>query len=454
MEKKENNLLIVLISMISILYASKSQSLASESITNKNEGKITISKTDSNELNLPDYAKDVLRVFPEWEVIQFDEKPSLKVNGYDGYRLVLRQSRKEYIDTFQQRPSDPNAYNNLKYSMKYNHIDLVIFKNDELLPDYFIEKIPWLELKQEQFTKPVSMGTGKGFKWFVNTTLYYQEYLRKELGLEGGDDRIELLTQGLFIKDEGTCTPNSVILLTSEFGDKTVESIERAVKTNIDKDPWYAILALHTIPSQKCTELLKQYYHSKDKRIRDAAAYSLIHKPLRIAVKQEYLDMLAHQKYTDEIAKACIEFNWKEAIPIFENICSKPEYWRNYYIAFTSKRSLEGRPISEEIFKAQETMRNFAFSSEINNKEILTTAKKIIIEYQDKEAVAVIAFNLVEFNTKASSDTVINQVRDIGWDILKTLPKTETTKLYKILDKSLESSQDRDLLHKFHEIIN
>jgi hypothetical protein len=453
MEKKENNLLIVFISIIFILYGSKSQSPASESITNENEGIITSSKTDSNGLNLPDYAEEVLRVFPEWEVIQFDEKPSLKVNGYDGYRLVLRQSWKDYIRTAQQQIElNPGADDNSRFVTKYNYIDLVLFKNDKTLPGNIIKKIAWLELKQERFVKSVYIGKGQGFDWFVNTTISLQENLRKGLKLEGGEDRLNLLTEALFIKND-PWTIDSVTNLLSEFGDKAVKSIERAVQSHKNKDSESAIFALHTIQSKKSSKLLKKYYYSKNSEISNAAAYSLISKPFKEQAKKEYFDMLSKQKYIREIGKACEEFNWKDALPIFENICSNPKRWRNYYDAFIRKRILEGRPVPKELIEAQEIIKTSAFSTEEKDTEAAAQAKQKIIESPDKEAAVAIAINIVNFTTKGNSNT-INQVRDIGWDILKTLPKAETTKLYKILDRSLESGQDRDLLKKFQEIIN
>ena len=431
----------------------------------------------SNESSLPDYVKEVLQVFPELEVMQCDEKTSMKIDGREGYRLVLRQSWKDYTAALQQslpqsllalNPPGQAAQDNLENAMnlsvsidenlgnpentmKYSHIDLVVFKNENNLPDNIIEKIPWLKLRQEYFVKPVYIGKGHGFDWFVNTTISFQEVLRKSLNLEGGEDRLGLLTDALFSQNTYTITYATPLL--SEYGDKAVTYIETAVLTNIKKDPWYAILALHTIPSQKCTELIKNYYYSDNNRIRSAAAYSLIYEPFKEQAKDEYFDMLAKQKYIREIGKVCIEFKWKDALPIFEDICNNPKSLHNYYTAFIEKRSIEGRDVPAELIKAQETLKYTAFPNEENNVNPIAEAKRIILESTDREAAVAIALNLINFSTKAPNET-INQVRNFGLDILETLPKAEKTKLYNALEESLEAEQDRNLLQKFREMLN
>lgn len=409
---------------------------------------------DSNGLSLPDYAQDVLRVFskwqPTWEIIQCDETPTLKINGYDGYRLVVRQSWKENLTGVSNLAitNDPNAYYHL------NHIDLVLIKNEDALPDNSIEKIPWLALEQEYFVKPVYMGKGKGFDWFANTTIYSQEYLRKGLNLEGGEDRLNLLMEGLYIEDKGGMTSNSVPLLLPGFGDKAVEAIERVVQTHNDKGSSRAIRALCEIQSQKSTELIKRYYYSENSSIRNAAVSCLIHKPLRKQAKQEYFDLLAKQGYINLIGNTCIDFEWKDALPILEDICSKPKAWGNYYSAYLLKRKFEGNPVPEGLIKARDTIINTMLSTQDNAEnasKAIAKANQTFIESPDKEAAAAIACSLVIFITKGNN---IIKVRDIGWDILSQLPKPETTKLYKILEGSLDSKEDRDLLQKFHEIIN
>ncbi|MBN1973094.1 MAG: hypothetical protein JW787_05610 [Sedimentisphaerales bacterium] len=455
MEKIQKIPFIVFLSFISILYGCKSQAPASESITNENIGKLVSSQADSNGVILPDYAIDVLHVFskwePKWEVMQCDEKPTLKISGYDGYRLVLRQSHKEYLNLPQQREL---SYDNLNYEIKYTYIDQVIIKNENTLSENFIEKIPWLELEQEYFTKPVYMGKGQGFDWFTNTTLYVQEFLRRGLNLEGGDDRIKLLMDGLYIQDKGYMTANSVPPLLSEFGDKAVDTIERAVQTCNEKDLVRNILLLNEIQTQKSTELLRRYYYSENNTIKNTATACLTHGPLRKQAKKEYFDMLSKQRGITAIGNACIEFNWKDALPLFKDICSKPKGLTIYYLAYPIKRKLEGNPIPEELIKAMDTIIKFTMSTQENiedKSKAIAEAKQIFIDSPDKEAAAAIAISFVNFITKGNN---IQQVRDNFWDILSKLPKSETTKLYKILEESADSEEDRDLLQKFQKILN
>jgi hypothetical protein len=408
----------------------------------------------NTDVNYPVWAKAFIKALPDWEIIQCDEKPMVKVGTYYGYRLVLRQGRKEYIPTSQGQRAAVQRESN-QFVMKYTHIDLVLFNKLESLPAKIIDEIPWLQLEQEQFTKPVYMGTGLNYKWFVNTTLYHQEDIRKKLSLEGGDDRLQLLTDGLFVKDKGGWTANSSEYLVGAFGDKAIEYIKKAVEVNKDKDPGAAISALHWIQSEQSTELLKSYYNSKDTRISDAAAGSLVHEPLRISARQEYMKMLARQQYINAIGNACLKYDWKDAIPIFERICSEPNSWRNYYAAYIYKRSLEGRPVSEELIKAQGIIENYDYSTKKNDSNTINTAKQIILESSDKEAAAVVAFDLVAYITKGTS----TNISKIGWDILRQLPVEERKSLYKKVTHIFDSENFivwnlKDIQKQFQEILN
>jgi hypothetical protein len=413
-----------------------------QTIDSGDTSKSQIDLKSNVDTNHPLWIQAVLKVLPTWEVVQSSEKPTVKVGTYYGYRLVLRQGEKEYIVTAQQRADVQRE--STQFVTKYTYIDLVLFNNLESLPTQFIDKIPWLQFEQEHFTKPVYMGTGLNFKWFINTTLYHQEDLRKKLSLKDGDDRIQLLTDGLFVKDKGTWTANSIEYLVAAFGNEAVEYIKKAVAANKDKDPWYAILALHWIQTEQSTELLKSYYNSKEIQNSDAAAYSLIHEPLRASAKQEYMKMLAKQKYINEIGNACLKFGWKDAIPIFEKICSEPIYWRNYYSSFIFKRHLEGRPVSEEVIKARSNIENYDFSMNKINLDSINSAKQVILESSDKEASAVIAFDFVNFKTKAN-DRTNKYINTIGWEILKQLPLEERKSLYNRLTPLFNSEKEQDL---------
>ena len=129
-------------------------------------------KSDTNDVR-PVWANAVAKVLPDWKIIQCDQIPTVQLDTGKAYRLVLQKSRKEYLDMPQQAPSNPADYDKYKFVLRYSHIDLVILpENIKGVSSQIKEMIPWLELEQEQFVKPVYMGKGLGFEWFVNTTLY------------------------------------------------------------------------------------------------------------------------------------------------------------------------------------------------------------------------------------------------------------------------------------------
>jgi hypothetical protein len=284
------------------------------------------------------------------------------------------------------------------------------------------------------------LGKGMGFRWFARTTLYWQEWLREKLKLQGGDDRIALLTEGLFVEDKGSNTANSVMGLLKQHGEKAVPYIEAAIKKHADKDPWKAVHALAFIPGDRSDGLLRSLYASENEKLSGAAAYALIHPPYRQAAREAYLDMLRRQTYVYQAAEACVEFQWKEAVPILREICEKPASWGRFRGALEAKRRLEGRPVPEDMRQAEQTIRSVTGGASPPDDRALDKAKRLLMESPDKEAATVAAVALA-VHVAMASHAKVERVRRAGREILRTLPAEDVRKLLKTL---LAGMKDKD----------
>ena len=422
----------VVLTLCSISFASMEPSDKQPTEANSN-GAGQIDKGDTNDVK-PVWANAVVKVLPDWKIIQCDQIPTVNLGACKAYRLVLQKGHKEYLVP-QQKPNlaDYDKYN---FVLQYSHIDLVILpENIKGASLQIKEKIPWLELEQEQFVKPVYMGEGLGFEWFVNTTLFYQEYLRDKLGLEGGDDRLQLLVDGLFVQDKGSSTRNSVEQLVAKGGDKSLPYIQKAVEQHINDNPGEAVRPLAYMYSEQSTLLLKSFYALP--QTHDAAAYALIHQPYREAYKKEYLDMLSSQKYVTGVAEACVKFQWKDAVPILGGVCSNPHSWGAFRDAYLAKRSLEGHPVSDEVAEAKKNLLKLVWSSTKIDSESLQKAKQTILGSQDVDIIAVLAIDMVLLRTKANQDNMA-RLNEVGWEGLRELPVQTTRQMVKSAINSLK----------------
>ncbi|MCP4612773.1 MAG: hypothetical protein GY845_29100 [Planctomycetes bacterium] len=398
------------------------------------------------------WAKAVARALPGWEIIQCDQQPTVSVDSHKGHRLLLRISHKKYLDP-PQRPLPPDhpTMKKLKFVIKYSHVDLVLFPLDEDLSVDIKENIPWDDVEQQHFVKPVNMGQGMGFTWFGRTAISLQEDLRQKLGLKGGDDRLQLLTEGLGIVD-GTASAAAEHL--ARFGEKAIPYIQDALRKYDGKYPeyGYAISALAQMPGKQSTEILRSLYASD--KTRGSAALALIYQPYRKAAKKEYLDMVRRQQYLLEAAEACVEFQWKEAIPILQKICDEPSPWDRFSAAFKAKRELQGQPIPRDVEEAGQFLRKLVYYLRTPpSQESIQRAKKTILDSADREAATVIATNLAIFDAKAPSNR-IKAVNEVGWEILRTLPEETVRNVLEHVIQGFREEYQQSARQKFRNLLD
>lgn len=382
----------------------------------------------------------------EGETTQVDEEVSVSVKGCDGYRFILRHGRRDFSNLTQQtfgRLNDPNGPGSYEIPMKYSYVDLLLFPEHNKIADGLIQEITWKNLEQAYYAKPVYMGTGDGYHWFANCTLSWQERVRDQLGLIGGENRVELLVQGLLIKDSENMTRDAALKLLVQHGDAAIPHLKRFIDEELRKNSRhvYAYIpdvfnVLGKIHTDKSTALIREYYGVPNTR--GYAALALSHKPYRPKAKDEYIDILKgkYGKFQRFYAvEACVEYDWKDALPYIREICEKPFTWHDFRTAYRAEKTLEGDPISNEMIKAYNAIRR-------NLEPDAEKAKEIILQLPDRESAAVFAIDLLFMGYKTRTQQV-DAVHDTAWDILRALPRETTKPLVGRLLNSMHSGSKR-----------
>ncbi|MBM4026803.1 MAG: hypothetical protein FJ280_15580 [Planctomycetes bacterium] len=181
----------------------------------------------------PDWARASLAALPGWEMERWDAAPSVVVDGRNGFRLIVTRTQKEYLDPEQRQRGERQR--DARFVIRHQYMEIVVFPDGEL-PAPGAARIDWTQWKDElpYFKKVVHLGHGMGMDWYANATIYDQERLRQALHLQGGDDRLALLTEALLVRDRGTTTRNSCVHLLAAAGDKAIPYIKSAVEGQPD----------------------------------------------------------------------------------------------------------------------------------------------------------------------------------------------------------------------------
>jgi len=379
----------------------------------------------------------------KWEVVHYDERPTVKVDGHRGYRIVLRTGGKRlsYQDLWHQFPSPRGTADGEKVPsvMKYSHCDLVLFPSAESVSGQMKGRIPWLDVEQEYYTVAAHLGEGDRYIWFGRTSIFTQHWLREKMGLVGGDDPLRLAAYGLTVRDDGNCTANSCAEILASAGEKAIPYAEETISGGNADAVSYAFGVLGRIPGQRSTEILRTFYRSSEERLSRGAAYGLVHQPYREAAKDEYLDILRRQLYVREAVGACVRFAWTEAVPVLQQVCGKPCAWYAYRVAFEAKRELEGRPIPADALEAERLLLQSAFAPKVLDAVTLEAAKARIMDSADPEAAAVIAINLALYSTKGRT----NEANTVGQRIVLELPGETTRPMVSSLIQGIQNQAHR-----------
>ena len=387
-------------------------------------------------------AEQLAKASPGWKLQEFDEQPSVAEKR--GYRIVLRRTWKEFTAPVQQvRPANADAG---PFEWRHEDWEFVLYPlRLKFAKEELQAMIKWQKSNSPYYTRDVWLGHGYGYEWFTRGTLFGQDMVREKLKLEGGDDRIQLAIDGLRVEDPGTMTANTCVYIPATFGDKAIPYVERAIKVGLPVDGnWRVIGCLAHLQTDQSTDLLIKLYDSPDPEIRRAAQYALIHKPYRPAAKQAYLDMLRRQSSIDSACAACLEFQWKEAVPILREAIAHPLNLYPLSTMISARRTLEGRPIAAELIEAGQTLRqsyNRNQTPEWNQK--LDEARRLLIQSDDAEAANMIAIALASMTGKGGAAAV----NEAGLDILRQRPRESTLEYLQSLATNISDS-DRPRVEK------
>jgi len=381
------------------------------------------------------------------QVHHVDAEPTVAIGEMRGYRVVVRNTWKEHTYPVQQQAAAAGrgpGEDGRPFVTKHSHWNFVLFPAGAKLPADAAKKISWPEAddRVKSFHLPVALGEGYGCIWFSNTTIYHQHFLRDQLKLAGGDDRIQLLVRGLSVKDEGTATRNSVQMLFVQLGDKGFDALNQEIRTNAD--PSYAIRSLAYFRDAKSTDRLVELHGSPVRQIQQAADYALVCRPFRPEAKQAYLDMLGNPSRVYEAIEACRQFDWKDSLPQLKQIVEKPSSLGAYRGAFKASRELAGKPISPKLLAAEKTIEQRAYTDRGRDQADLTAARQAILDADDVEAATFVGISLATFLTKGN----ITQVQREGIEILRVLPRATVDKMLNQLAKGLQDESHRNTVAK------
>lgn len=387
-----------------------------------------------------DVADRLVAVSKAWKLQACDEQPSVQVEGYRGFRIVLRRSWKHYANLSQQVTQPRPAELEDPGEARHEDWEFVLIP---LLPKRaraeLKTKIPWQESNSPYHTRDVCLGEGLGYVWYTRGTLYGQEEVRTKLKLDGGDDRLQLAMDGLLVKDEGTNTGNSCLHIPAKFGDRALPYVERTIAQARPGDElWRVVGCLAFIHTERSTKLLLKLFDSPVNDIQHAAQYALIHKPFRPAAKRAYLDMLRRQISIEAACPACAEFQWKEAVPILRDVIASPRYLTYIRHAIPVRRSLENLPIAQELLDAEQTLlKSTSKDPSPELRQQLDAARRLLIQTEDAEAANMIAVLLAVKVFKGDG----TPVREAGLEILRSRPRQSTVVFLKSLAAGIHEDE-------------
>jgi hypothetical protein len=388
---------------------------------------------------------------PRWSAHHIDREPSVAVDGRRGYRIVLRMTWKEPPPGTipHQQALIRTGGDDPTYVTKHTDWHFVLFPaRDARLSADAKRDILWHVPDEKLFRLPVALGEGHGFEWFSYSTIPMQHFVREQLKLSGGDDRLQLAIRGLSVVDEGTNTRDSVMRLFPHFGEKGFDALDEVVRTG--SDPTNAIHSMAFFRDARATARLVELYKSHNEQVHRAAAYALIYQPYRRDAKEAYFDMIARQLHVTEAMRACLEQDWKDALPVIEAVVEKPSSLGAYREAYKISRELSGNPIDAELFEAATIIQCQSSSDRASQptEQELRAARRTIVESPDAEGAAFVALSLATFVTKGNT-ALVN--RD-GIEILRELPRPLVVKMLNRLAAGQDESHRRMALKILRQV--
>ncbi len=377
-------------------------------------------------------AKQVSNIVFASNVVHCDGTAVVPVADQRGFRILLQRDKTRGQRDFTSRGD-------------WEFADIVLVPTGNLPPPP-VSTIMWDTSDPEDLMRPVYMGVGEGFHWYGHMEMGQQDHLRTTMKLEGGEERFNLLVESIehatSRRDRGIAIRN----LANVFGDRALPILLREVHNPQLDSVDFAIHALGMVNSEKSIDALLRLYESPDTKVRARAALSSTFSPL---AKQAYLDNLSIESsekpfYIASI-RAAIQHDWKEAVPLLEEIKSAP-YSPLYYIdSSLAIRTLNGNPASEDLLTHQQVIRDLCCGSRPDEVE---SAYRALLSHPDRHGALLMAIKLATAEGKGS-----RRPSELGVELLKTLPLETVLPVLEHLRTTLYDERARDRLSDiYHEV--
>ncbi|MFT7639822.1 MAG: beta-lactamase regulating signal transducer with metallopeptidase domain, partial [Pirellulaceae bacterium] len=374
----------------------------------------------------------------DWKTFKVGDQPSVAAGDQLGFRVVLRRTWKAYDFIPQQRAPQKEEP---KFELKTDDWEFVLVPiQQKKSPANLKSKIDWMKRNCLSHTRDICLGEGYGYVWFTHGTIFDQEMMREALKLDGGDDRIQLVVDGLFVNEEGMRTAEACLKLPAKFGDRAIPYIQRAVEECLagahQNGLWRVVRTLAFIPTERSTKTLLQLFDFGQDELRSTAEAALCLKPYRQEAKRAYLDMLRRNSRVGQAANVCVEFQWREAAPLLRKaLAASHDLYEMRDVLFAC-RTLEGKPIAANLFAAARTLRYARPANDPKIQEEYDSALRLLIESDDTEAADFIALMTAIPTGKRSSTAP--RFNASGVEILKSRPRHTTLAFLRSMATSIK----------------
>ncbi|MCK4668387.1 hypothetical protein KAU33_16660 [Candidatus Dependentiae bacterium] len=383
-----------------------------------------------------------------FKVKEFNKKPKISRDNFEYFTILLVHEYREYVRPTQQKVLLYSKNSKGVWENKVSENEIILIPEDLIVNQNIIASDIWRDLKNEYYTNKYYMGKGYGFNWFFNGNIYLQHGLPEDLALESGQDEIQILMDGLLVKDKGTMTRNSCELRLIHKGDCVIPYLQKAIKINKNNSSVYFAI-LGGINSETSTKVLLEYYFSGDTFLQDKAGGALCRRPYRESAKEAYLDMLENHIRIKDASEAAQEFNWTEVIPFLNELIENPKDLESIFdlrVVYEAKLSLEGNPVPGRIIEAEQILWQI---SRISKSRKLTkdinAAKEIILNYEDEYYILLIGLEMYLRRLKESNP---NSRIQFGKEIILSLPKEKTKPELEKIYKNLKDDYYEDEIKK------
>ncbi|MBX7258899.1 MAG: hypothetical protein K1Y02_21225, partial [Candidatus Hydrogenedentes bacterium] len=273
------------------------------------------------------------------DIVQCDGSPQVRANGQMGYRILLRTVTNSFPRTDKPIPT-------------VTHTDLVLFPLTTNVTAELENGIHWERFRVEKEVEAVYAGEGNGYHWFFRGPKYELGAMAQRMDLKYGRDGIALLTDK-FLQARSDKARSNVLSLFSRGGDLAVPLLAREINEDRHDCRYDAIGVLAMIPGEQATHVLLDAHTKFDKaEVRKRVVCGIP----RQGAKELYLDYLLTQtegfRSIERVVGICIQFGWREAIPVLETLRRDPQTVYDYVEYCKAIRTLEGKPMPNTIVEA------------------------------------------------------------------------------------------------------